>query len=358
MAFLELHQVRKQFGQSVAVEGFDLAAERGEFIAFLGPSGCGKTTTLRMIAGFEQPTGGRIILDGAEITHQPASKRGLGMVFQSYALFPNMTVADNIAFGLKVARRPASEARERVTELLRLIGLTGFERRYPYQLSGGQQQRVALARALAPRPRLLLLDEPLSALDAQIRVSLRNEIRAIQRQLGITTIFVTHDQEEALSMADRVVVMHRGRVEQIGSPQQIYNTPQTPFVATFVGTLNLLRAEVSATQPRAVLVDGQPVAVSADLSGRVPGSEVQLALRPEVLSLDEAGPNRLRGLVEDVVFQGPLVRLKVRLGAEALVFDLFNHPHLELPRRGAEVALSFPPEACLVLDAPLPPRPE
>jgi len=354
MAFLELRDVSKQFGPSLAVEQFNLAAERGEFISFLGPSGCGKTTTLRMIAGFEAPSAGQIVLDGAEITHQPASKRGLGMVFQSYALFPNLNVTENIAFGLRVAGKPAAEVRARVDEMLRLIGLIGYERRFPYQLSGGQQQRVALARALAIRPRLLLLDEPLSALDAQIRVSLRNEIRAIQRQLGITTIFVTHDQEEALALADRVVVMHRGRIEQVGTPRQIYNQPQTPFVAAFVGTLNTLRATVLDPKAGTARVSGQLLTLGHALASRPVASEVSLALRPEAISLAATadGPNRLRGTVEDVIFQGALVRLRVSLGDESLVFDLFNQPHLELPQRGAEVLLHFPPEACLLLDAP------
>ncbi|MCB1719851.1 MAG: ABC transporter ATP-binding protein, partial [Candidatus Competibacteraceae bacterium] len=197
--------------------------------------GCGKTTTLRMIAGFELPTSGQITMDGQEMTYTRPNARNIGMVFQSYALFPNMTVAGNIGFGLKVAGKAAAEIKERVAEMLQLIGLADLGERYPYQLSGGQQQRVALARALAIRPQLLLLDEPLSALDAKIRMNLRNEIRSIQRQLGITTIYVTHDQEEALSLSDRIVVMSAGRMEQVGSPFEIYNFPQTRFVASFVG---------------------------------------------------------------------------------------------------------------------------
>ena len=231
MAFLQLTNVQKAFGQTVAVRDVNLQVARGEFVSFLGPSGCGKTTTLRMIAGFEHPTSGSIVIDGVEVTGTPANQRNIGMVFQSYALFPNMTVANNIGFGLKVAGKSAQEIKTRVDEMLGLIKLETLGNRYPYQLSGGQQQRVALARALAIRPQLLLLDEPLSALDAKIRVSLRNEIRAIQRKLGITTIYVTHDQEEALSLSDRVVVMNEGRMEQIGAPFEIYNFPQTAFVA-------------------------------------------------------------------------------------------------------------------------------
>ncbi len=245
MAFLELTNVRKVFpnAQAAAVEDFNLAVERGEFVSFLGPSGCGKTTTLRMVAGFEVPTSGSIVMDGNDITGIRPNQRNIGMVFQSYALFPNMTVADNIGFGLSVARAPKPEIQQRVKEMLALIKLEQLGGRYPYQLSGGQQQRVALARALAIRPQLLLLDEPLSALDAKIRVSLRNEIRAIQRQLGITTIYVTHDQEEALSLSDRVVVMNQGVIDQVGVPFEIYNFPKTAFVASFVGTLNVLDAD-------------------------------------------------------------------------------------------------------------------
>ncbi len=237
MAFLEIKNVSKLFGKNtVAVENFNLDVEKGELVSFLGPSGCGKTTTLRIVAGFETPTTGQVIIDGRDVTNVPPNQRNVGMVFQAYALFPNMTVAGNIGFGLKIAKKPPEEIRQRVDE--------GFGDRYPYQLSGGQQQRVALARALALRPSMLLLDEPLSALDAKIRIMLRSEIRAIQQELGITTIYVTHDQEEALSISDRVVVMNQGRMEQVGPPFEIYNFPKTEFVAHFVGTLNAVSAEV------------------------------------------------------------------------------------------------------------------
>jgi len=244
MAFLEISNLKKTFGNQTAVRDFQMNIERGEFVTFLGPSGCGKTTILRMVAGFESPSAGVIRFDGQDVTHLPTNQRNIGMVFQSYALFPNMTVADNIGFGLKVANMPQDQVRARVEEMLALIKLTALGGRYPWQLSGGQQQRVALARALANKPQVLLLDEPLSALDAKIRVSLREEIRALQRELGITSIFVTHDQEEALSISDRVVVLNEGRVEQIGSPSEVYNFPRTRFVASFVGTLNLLSGMV------------------------------------------------------------------------------------------------------------------
>src|SRR5438034_6362417 len=245
MSFLEIDHLQKRFARTTAVEQVHLEVTRGEFVSFLGPSGCGKTTTLRIIAGFESPSSGAIRLDGVDITQRPPNRRNVGMVFQSYALFPNMTVAENVGFGLKVAKKPAAAIKLRVDEMLNLIKLPALAKRYPYQLSGGQQQRVALARALAIQPQVLLLDEPLSALDAKIRVVLRNEIRSIQRQLGITTIYVTHDQEEALSLSDRVVVMSNGRVEQIGTPFEIYNFPTTRFVASIVCPLHVLPAALA-----------------------------------------------------------------------------------------------------------------
>src|SRR5512139_3818383 len=244
MSFLTLADISKIFRETAAVTDFNLDVTRGEFVSFLGPSGCGKTTTLRMIAGFETPSTGTITINGEDVTYRPPNRRNVGMVFQSYALFPNMTVADNIGFGLKVTKRPAAEIKKTVQEMLDVIHLPELGTRYPYQLSGGQQQRVALARALAIHPQVLLLDEPLSALDAKIRVQLRAEIRAIQQKLGITTVYVTHDQEEALSISDRVVVMYDGRIEQVGTPFEIYNFPSTAFVASFVGTLNWTEAEV------------------------------------------------------------------------------------------------------------------
>ena len=349
MAFLELTNVRKEFGRAVAVEGFNLQVERGEFISFLGPSGCGKTTTLRMIAGFELPTAGQIQIDGKEITYVRPNARNIGMVFQSYALFPNMTVAHNIGFGLKVADKSAAEINARVTEMLQLIGLAKLGDRYPYQLSGGQQQRVALARALAIRPQLLLLDEPLSALDAKIRVSLRNEIRAIQRQLGITTIYVTHDQEEALSLSDRIVVMSEGRIEQVGAPFAIYNFPQTRFVASFVGTLNIVNATVVDGAKGQVQIDGQTITLAQAISGASNGAPVTVALRPEALSLEDVGGNQMTGRVENISFLGSIVRIHIRLQEALLSLDEFNNPHLTLPAIGEEVTIHFSPEAGLVL---------
>lgn len=355
MSFLSLKHVRKAFGDSVAVESCSLEIERGEFVSFLGPSGCGKTTTLRMVAGFETPTAGHISLDGADITRVPPSKRHIGMVFQSYALFPNMTVANNIGFGLRVAGRPAAEIAARVAELLDVIHMSDFAARFPYQLSGGQQQRVALARALAIQPKVLLLDEPLSALDAKIRASLRQEIRSIQRRLNITTIYVTHDQEEAMALSDRVVVMSRGHVEQVGTPFDIYNFPQTPFVASFVGTLSTLKTSVIDSAAGVVEVAGQPIHVQRALGDLQPGAATTIAIRPERITVGAvAGQNVVRCVLDDVLFLGAIVRMRATIGDQVLAFDTFNNPGLSLPTPGSPLTVSFPPDACLVLDGNAP----
>ncbi len=351
MAFLELSGIKKQFAESVAVQDFNLAVERGEFVSFLGPSGCGKTTTLRMIAGFELPTAGTITVEGQDITNKSPNQRNVGMVFQSYALFPNMNVADNIGFGLKVRKKQPDAIKKRVGELLELIHLSGKGGKYPYELSGGMQQRVALARALAIEPQVLLLDEPLSALDAKIRISLRNEIRAIQRQLGITTVYVTHDQEEALSLSDRVVVMSEGRMEQVGTPFEIYNFPTTTFVAKFVGTLNVLTAKVLDGPGGRIAIDGQEVLTGKPVTSTAAG-ETSVAIRPERVRLDDPeGYNHLTGVIHDITFLGSIVRVRMRLGDGGMVmFDTFNNPGLEVPQIGDSVRVAFSKEACLMLD--------
>ncbi|HEY9211682.1 MAG TPA: ABC transporter ATP-binding protein [Ancylobacter sp.] len=356
MAFLDIAGVRKVYGQTTVVREFNLSVERGEFVSFLGPSGCGKTTTLRMVAGFESPTVGTITIDGKNVTHLPPNQRKIGMVFQAYALFPNMTVADNIGFGLKIAKKPAAEVGPRVKEMLDLIKLPHLADRYPYQLSGGQQQRVALARALANKPQVLLLDEPLSALDAKIRVSLREEIRTLQKALGITTIFVTHDQEEALSMSDRIVVMSDGRMEQVGNPFDIYNYPSTRFVAGFVGTLNILKARVIDAATGQLTIDGQDVVTTRSLDGSAAGSMRTVALRPEAVSLGEraTGGNSLSGTIEEVGFLGSVVRIKVRIGENAVSLDTFNSSSVTPPRRGDTVSIVFTREDLLVLEGPEP----
>ena len=350
MAFLELNNLRKTFGSAVAVENFDLHVNKGEFVSFLGPSGCGKTTTMRMVAGFEVPDQGYVRVDGADITNVPPNKRNVGMVFQSYALFPHLSVRDNIGFGLKIANKPKNEITQRVNEMLALIKMEQLDNRYPHQMSGGQQQRVALARALAVSPQVLLLDEPLSALDAKIRVSLRDEIRAIQKRLGITTIYVTHDQEEAMSLSDRVVVMSEGRMEQVGTPFEIYNFPRTTFVATFVGTLNAIHGLLAEGSNDTVMVDGQPVKLADPVTGKRPGEGVVLNVRPERLVLNQTGSeNQIKGVIESVTFLGAIVRVGVKLQHATLFVDLFNNPHLDLPEVGASVSVGFTREAARVM---------
>ena len=344
MTFLNLDHLQKSFGPTRVVHDFSLGVEKGEFVSFLGPSGCGKTTVLRMVAGFETPSAGRIVIDGQDVTRLRPNQRQIGMVFQAYALFPNLTVAENVGFGLKVAGVPRAQRGPRVAEMLDLIGLPDLGGRYPWQLSGGQQQRVALARALAPRPRVLLLDEPLSALDAKIRVSLRNQIREIQQQLGITTIFVTHDQEEALSISDRIVVMHKGVADQTGTPAQIYNQPATDFVAGFVGTLNRFDAEV--LDPARGLVRVGPARIALDRP--LPPGRITLAARPEGL---QAGSDGIPAEVTGVEFLGSVQRLRLRAEGREVVLDRFNTPGAELPRPGEILHLSAPQGGWLVLAA-------
>jgi len=338
MAYLELAKLRKSWGAHVAVEGFDLSVEEGEFVSFLGGSGCGKTTTLRMVAGFESPDSGSIVLGGEDITRKSPNRRNIGMVFQNYALFPNLTVAQNVAFGLRVRRVPRAEVARRVDELLGLVHLADFGGRYPHNLSGGQQQRVALARALAPRPRVLLLDEPLSALDARIRQHLRTEIRALQTALGITTIYVTHDQEEALSLSDRIVVMDKGRIEQVGTPAQVYHEPASAHVAGFVGHLGVLEG-IGTADGRFSVAD-QTVTPPRPLA---PGAVTRWSLRPERLVLDPSDPalERLVGQVQSVAFLGSVVRTQVVIGDQVLPVDAFVDPKTPQPRVGASVVVGW-----------------
>jgi putative spermidine/putrescine transport system ATP-binding protein len=350
--FLALTGIRKTFGAEAVVKDFNLKVERGELVTFLGPSGCGKTTTLRMIAGFETPTEGSIRIDGREVTHLSARRRAIGMVFQAYALFPNMTVERNIAFGLKVAGKPAAEIKARVDEMLALIKLSDLAGRFPHQLSGGQQQRVSLARALAPSPQILLLDEPLSALDARIRAGLREDIRALQQKLSITAIFVTHDQEEALSISDRIVVMNEGAIEQIGSPGDIYNRPRTRFVASFVGTLNTLQGVVVDPAEGAIRVGQTILRARGVIQGAKAGETRTLALRPEALRVEPPadGDNALTGVIDDATFLGAIVRLRVRINGGALLVDAFNSNGASFPEPGDEVKVSFSPNNLIVLD--------
>ncbi|MBI1243934.1 MAG: putative 2-aminoethylphosphonate ABC transporter ATP-binding protein [Alphaproteobacteria bacterium] len=309
--YLVVDRVAKHFGQFQAVRDATFNVNRGEFVCLLGPSGCGKTTLLRMIAGLETMSGGRIIQDGREISNLPPTQRDFGIVFQSYALFPNLTVFDNVGYGLHGRGKSAGEIAARVDELLTLVGLPGEAKKYPAQISGGQQQRVALARALAISPGLLLLDEPLSALDARVRVYLRHEIRALQHRLGVTTIMVTHDQEEALTMADRIAVMNAGRIEQYDTPARIYAAPATPFVADFVGTTNFLKAKMLA--PGRIVSGGVEIDAPTP-DGANPGSDLRICVRPEdvmVRGVGDGTPNRVDVTVEELVFMGAFSRARL-----------------------------------------------
>jgi putative spermidine/putrescine transport system ATP-binding protein len=322
---LELQQLRKTFGRVVAVDSLDLEIDRGELVSLVGPSGCGKTTTLRMVAGLVEADRGRILLEGRDVTHDPANKRGMGVVFQSYALFPNMTAADNIAYGLAVRKRGSAEIKRRVAQLVDLIQIGDAADRYPHQLSGGQQQRVALARALAIEPPVLLLDEPLSALDAAVRLTLRLEIRRIQRSLGIATMYITHDQEEALSISDRVAVMRDGRIEQLGTPEQIYTAPVNEYVARFVGTSNRLPVRIAGGDGSTVEWQGRPVRVAADRQFAAGGSAVMI-VRPERIRVSapvnggDAGA--WPGTVVERTFLGSVTRFTVRVGDELVLADV------------------------------------
>jgi putative spermidine/putrescine transport system ATP-binding protein len=349
-----LQDLRKQFGAYTALDNISISLEEGEFLSLLGPSGCGKTTALRIVAGFLQADSGRVVIGGEDMSARAPNRRDIGMVFQAYSLFPNMTAAQNVAFGLKVRKWPNAKRDARVSELLEIVGLAHAVDRYPHQLSGGMQQRVALARALAIEPRVLLLDEPLSALDALVRVQLREEIRRVQTQLGITTVYVTHDQEEALSVSDRVAVMYAGGIEQLGPPAEIYGAPATRFVAEFIGTMNRLESRVAADDAGAVDINGTIVPVDA-VRGRPAGQEVLLLLRPEAITLEHLNgkppePGGLAGEVTAQSFLGAITRLKIAAenGSELIA---------NVPSTGAQafsvnqrVVVRFPSESARVLD--------
>ncbi len=348
MATVDLQQLTRVFGDVVALDGIDVSIASGEFLSLLGPSGCGKTTALRLVAGFDRPTSGTVLVGGSDVTGVPPNRRGMGMVFQAYSLFPNMTAERNVEFGLRIRRDAGAARRARVAELLELVGLGHAAKRYPHQLSGGMQQRVALARALAIEPSVLLLDEPLSALDAKVRVQLREEIRRIQTRLGITTIYVTHDQEEALSISDRVAVLSQGRIEQIATPAEIYGAPATPFVAEFVGTMNRVAATVSDPIGGAVTAGGVTLAVEA-ARGRTQGDPVLLLVRPETIDVtaDTAGTG-LSGEVLSQTFLGSTTRLHVAAASAEWTADVSAERAGGLPV-GARVRLDFPASSAQLL---------
>jgi iron(III) transport system ATP-binding protein len=350
--FLRVTNLTKTFGAFTALKRISLEVKRGEFVCFLGPSGCGKTTLLRAIAGLDPQDEGTIEIDGRDVSRLPPAARDFGIVFQSYALFPNLTVAANVGYGLVNRQRGKAEINDRVRELLALVGLQDQGLKYPVQLSGGQQQRVALSRALATSPGLLLLDEPLSALDARVRVRLRDEIKTLQRRLGVTTIMVTHDQEEALAMADRIVVMNEGVIEQVGTPSDIYRHPTTPFVADFVGAMTFLDAEISG--PKRLRLGQAEINCNDDL-GLAQGTPVRIGLRPEeirVRNVDTLTPNRIATHVALIDFLGAFCRARLELDADrriALTADFSANLMRDLKvQEGQMLTVALPPESLRV----------
>jgi spermidine/putrescine transport system ATP-binding protein len=345
----------KRFADVTAVAGINLSMPSGEFFSLLGPSGCGKTTTLRLIAGFERPDEGQILLDGVDMVQTPPHKRNVNTVFQNYALFPHLTVAENVGFGLRYKDVSKQDAKKKIADALELVRLSGFERRRPSQLSGGQQQRVALARALILNPAVLLLDEPLGALDAKLRKALQIELKALQEEIGITFVYVTHDQEEALTMSDRLAVMSNGRVEQIGTPSEVYEEPTTAYVADFLGVSNLMNAEASGldAEGRAAKVRLGEFELTAGQGDTDARGSVKIVIRPERIRLEEsgaAGQNRVPGMVERVVYVGSIMQVIVHLAPGQSLQAWVQNTGEGLPyAQGHPVSVHLPPDALRVL---------
>ena len=351
---IELSKLTKQFEELTAVDGIDLHIPGGEFFSLLGPSGCGKTTTLRMIAGFERPTSGEIFLDGTDVAYTPPHQRNVNTVFQNYALFPHLNVYNNIAYGLKRAKRPKAEIRERVGTALELVQLPGYERRQPSQLSGGQQQRVALARALVLNPTGLLLDEPLGALDAKLRKALQIELKSLQQEVGITFLYVTHDQEEALTMSDRLAVMKDGHIEQVGAPQDVYEDPETLYVADFLGVSNLMQATIVTAGTSACHVALEGYELKTRGTDRDVTGEAKIVIRPERIELEEhgspSGQNRIPAMVERVVYAGSEIQVIVRAATGEALQALVQNTGGGIPyEQGTPVQLHLPVDALRVL---------
>lgn len=352
MVMVKLVGITKRFGSVVAADNIFLTVNDGEFFTILGPSGCGKTTTLRIIAGFERPDSGRVFFDGEDVTFLPAYKRNTGMVFQNYALWPHMTVFDNIAYGLKIRKLPKDEIKRRVKEVLELVKLEGLEDRYPHQLSGGQQQRVALARALVIQPKVLLLDEPLSNLDAKLRVEMREELRLLQKDLGITTIYVTHDQEEAMVLSDRIAIMNFGKIYQVGAPTEIYMRPANLFIATFMGKSTVLQGVVLKVYDDKILVKCDSIELyglcSNDEVKLSEGAKVSCVLRPEYFEIGAIGEsnNVFEGVIEKLTFVGSYTEVKLKVdGHEILVYV---DPEVKLRVRGT-LQVSIPYEYTIIV---------
>jgi iron(III) transport system ATP-binding protein len=350
--YLSLDQIVNVFparggsGEVVAVDGVSLGIEKGELVTLLGPSGCGKTTTLRIIAGFEFPTRGQILLDGKEINNLPPNRRDMSMVFQSYAIFPHLNVFENIAYGLNVQRLSKGEIQSRMGRVMDLVQLSGYENRAPNQLSGGQQQRVALARALVMEPKVLLMDEPLSNLDAKLREQMRTEIRRIQRELGITSVYVTHDQIEAMTLSDRVVVMNEGVIEQVGTPTEVYRHPNTRFIANFIGRANFIPGKALRTENGSLWVDalGQTFRVPAPAVSFPMGSPLSLVVRPEMIRLSEAagpGADELRGAVHQSAYLGNTIDYTVEVNGQKLLAAESEPAHMTLYPEGAPVKVEL-----------------
>ncbi|MEJ0079325.1 MAG: ABC transporter ATP-binding protein [Alphaproteobacteria bacterium] len=341
---------RSPEGMAVAaVRDVDLAVRPGELLTLLGPSGCGKTTTLRMIAGFQEPSAGEILIGERDVTRVAANRRDIGFVFQSYALFPHLTVFGNVAYGLRIRRKGADETRTAVAEVLTLVGLSGFERRFPSELSGGQQQRVALARAIVIRPRVLLFDEPLSNLDAKLRVDMRTEIKRLQRTLGITTVYVTHDQEEAMAISDRIAVMKDGSIAQLGSAEELYRRPASSFVAGFLGRANLLPATVRASGSGSVTLDVAGAAITVPSAASFPaGTQLSVMIRPERISIGPPG-ELLDGEIVSTVYLGEKAEYVVRVGTATIQIIRSDPPEGETLAAGARVGLRLPHEGVQLL---------